>query len=289
MVLTCEIMKELENRGYTVKEADVSKNGVKHKGITMGDGSVRPTVYIDNYLEEDASRLDEIVTNIILSYEEAMKSCPVIETESIKKWDYAKERLSLCLQRKTDENIAKRDFLDLEEYVRVFVSMDERGIQSFKVHSEHIEWWGVSEQEVFDTAWENTKKKITTEDMVEILSKKGIDISFIPMEGRMIVLSNKERLNGAIAIKATDVLSKLSANHGTDLVVIPSSIHEVIVYPIQIDEMDWTHFTCMICEVNREDVIPEEVLSDHPYIYSKELNKVFASLEDYRNIFKKKS
>ena len=104
----------------------------------------------------------------------------------------------------------------------------------------------------------------------------------------MIVLSNKERLNGAIAIKATDVLSKLSANHGTDLVVIPSSIHEVIVYPVQIDEMNWTQFTYMICEVNREEVIPEEVLSDHPYIYSKELNKVFASLEDYRNSLEQK-
>lgn len=36
------------------------------------------------------------------------------------KWEYAKNNLQLCLQRKTDETILKRNYLDMEMYARLF-------------------------------------------------------------------------------------------------------------------------------------------------------------------------
>lgn len=85
---------------------------------------------------------------------------PVIDTKKLMDWDYVKTRLQLCIQRKGNENIVKRDFLDFEEYVRVDV-----GGGTFKVKPEHLVKYGITESVLFHAAWDCTAHTIHVEDM----------------------------------------------------------------------------------------------------------------------------
>ena len=67
---------------------------------------------------------------------------------------------------------------------------------------------------------------------------------------------------GAGAIYAIDRIKRI-ANAGK-IIVIPSSIHELIVYKYD-EDMDMDDFNNMVKEVNKE-LNPEDVLSDRVYV-----------------------
>ena len=89
----------------------------------------------------------------------------------------------------------------------------------------------------------------------------------LPREQQMYVVSNKNCVNGAINAFKEDVLTDLANKIGSDLYIIPSSIHECII--ISTDFGDPDEASEMIHFVNADFVQEEEQLSDHVYIFSK--------------------
>lgn len=253
-----EIIAELNNRGYKAESVTVVKNGIEKVGIVIGKGIIRPTIYPNlNHT------VNECVSEIINTYENTPKMN--INTDKIVKWDYVKNNLQLCLQRKTDENILKRNYLDMEMYVRVKVAKDA----TYKIKPGMFK--EVSEDEIFARALLNAKENILIEDMAKMLANMiGCDISELPDMGetKMIVVTNKEKVNGAVAICDKELLSNIAREYNSNLVILPSSIHECIIH---IDnEPDMKMYSNMVREVNATQVSPEEVLSDHAYFFNKE-------------------
>lgn len=253
-----EIIMELNNRGYKAESTTVVKNGIEKVGIIIGEGTIRPTIYPDlNYT------VDECVSEIINIYENIPKMD--INTDKIVKWDYAKNNLQLCLQRKTNENILKRDYLDMEMYVRVKVAEDA----TYKIKPEMFK--EVSEDEIFAKALLNAKENILVEDMAKMLANiMGCDISELPDmdEAKMIIVTNKEKVNGAVAICDKELLSNIAREYNSNLVILPSSIHECIIHIDNNPDMEM--YSNMVREVNKTQVEPEEVLSNHAYFFNKE-------------------
>lgn len=253
-----EIIAELNNRGYKAESVTVVKNGIEKVGIVIGKGIIRPTIYPNlNHT------VNECVSEIINTYENTPKMN--INTDKIVKWDYVKNNLQLCLQRKTDENILKRNYLDMEMYVRVKVAKDA----TYKIKPGMFK--EVSEDEIFARALLNAKENILIEDMAKMLANMiGCDISELPDMGetKMIVVTNKEKVNGTVAICDKELLSNIAREYNSNLVILPSSIHECIIH---IDnEPDMKMYSNMVREVNATQVSPEEVLSDHAYFFNKE-------------------
>jgi len=58
----------------------------------------------------------------------------------------------------------------------------------------------------------------------------------------------------------------------TDIYILPSSIHEVIVVSSIIKSAE--DLALMVKDINRTELKPEEILSDHVYFYGKE-EKIF--------------
>ena len=226
-IMMNEIIMELNNRGYKAESTTVVKNGVEKVGVIIGEGTIRPTIYPNLNLT-----VNECVSEIINTYENSPKMD--INTDKIIKWDYAKNNLQLCLQRKTDENILKRDYLDMEMYVRV-----------------------------------NAKENILVEDMAKMLADMiGCDELLNMDEVKMIIVTNKKKVNGAVAICDKELLSNIAKKYNSNLVILPSSIHECIIH---IDnESDMKMYSNMVREINATQVSPEEVLSDHAYFFNKE-------------------
>lgn len=104
------------------------------------------------------------------------------------------------------------------------------------------------------------------------LEIEGILLTMLPPEEEnpsMYVLSNAERLNGAAAILDAKTMEDISEKLGGDFVVLPSSIHETIVLPMN-EDMDRQALETMVQDVNAGQVAPEERLSDHVYMYDSQ-------------------
>ena len=271
------IMNELKNRGYEVQSTDVVKNGVLFQGIIIGNGNLRPTVYVDSYL--DRNDLNKVVDEIEDAYDRSLVESPTFSADNLLDWNYVKTHLQLCLQRKGNEDIVKRDFLDLEQYVRVIVNSNENGAASFKVKPDYLIHFGISESELFDAAMESMKQDIVVEDMLDILKQTMPEMDFIQLEAMshgvpsQIIITNKHKLNGAVSICDMETLSKIAEEHDADLAIIPSSIHECILIPVD-DETNFIELDAMIKEVNATEVAPEEVLSDYAYRFIRDEKRI---------------
>lgn len=133
----------------------------------------------------------------------------------------------------------------------------------------------VEDSEIFAMALKQSKKNFLAEDMVKILKEElGEDVSdFIPTsfpldEVKMLVASNKDRVHGAAAICDKELLGRIAEKYNCNLTIFPSSIHECIIC-VGTDQPDKEFCNSMIQMINDTQVMPEERLSDHSYIYDK--------------------
>ena len=271
------IIDALKEKNIEAKSVDVTKNGVPFKGISLGSGPVCPTIYTDRFEEYNEEDLEDAVDEILYQYNKAKETMPTVDTEKLMNWEYVKTRLQLCLQKKTDEDICKRDFLNLEEYVRVIVDMDGELTGSFKVTPSHLQHYNITETELFEAAWINTAPTIQIKDMAQVMAEMT-DMSIeeameIQKENPMIVASNEQKMHGAIAMKAGDKIAEVADRYGTDLAILPSSIHEILLIPVK-ENVTFVELDAMVQEANATQVAPEEILGSHAYRYNRDEHSI---------------
>ena len=97
---------------------------------------------------------------------------------------------------------------------------------------------------------------------------------------RLTVVSNRFHFNGFSAVFYPGVLDELAGAEGGNLVVIPSSVHEALVFADD-GNMEAEHINGMIMEVNHTQVLEEERLSDRAYYYDRDRRELFF-MDDYR-------
>ena len=77
----------------------------------------------------------------------------------------------------------------------------------------------------------------------------------------LYVLTNTYRTNGATVLLYDDILKELSDLFEKDLIILPSSIHEVLILATdENDRQNLDHYTAMVKEVNA---------SQHAYYYCR--------------------
>ena len=86
---------------------------------------------------------------------------------------------------------------------------------------------------------------------------------------RMYVLTNKAKINGASAMLYSDKIRELADSLQSDLIILPSSVHEVLLLPDD-HKQKYDFYRQMVEEVNTTQVEPEEVLSYSLYRYSRD-------------------
>ena len=122
--------------------------------------------------------------------------------------------------------------------------------------------------EIMEAANENCKKAgykiMLMEDAIsEII---GIEIpSDAPYP--MYVGTNPERILGASILMYETYLEDLAAQIEDDLCIAPSSIHEVLIFPLSLVQP--LKIIEIVRDVNRTVVLPQEKLSDSVYIYRR--------------------
>lgn len=257
--------------------------------VTCEESNISPTIYLEGYYEayKQGKNFYEIVAEIQTIYMEnkAKKNFDIsgfVEKEKMIK------RLSFKLinyerNEKLLSDIPHRRFLDMAVVYYYFLETDEHGMGTILIYNHHMDFWNITEEEMFKIAYENYLKlhPAHIESMQELVfalleaNELGIDESRAGME--MLVVTNKEKLYGATMMLFPDILKPVSELLQQDLYIIPSSIHEILVLPHLV--MSAEELRELVREVNRTCVITEEILGENVYRYFRESNTIEIVLE----------
>ena len=77
------------------------------------------------------------------------------------------------------------------------------------------------------------------------------------------------RSYGAAAVLYDGVLKDFSEKLEKDLLLLPSSIHEMLLIPYK-NEAELSDLKELVWHINQTEALAKEVLSDHVYRYSRE-------------------
>lgn len=121
-------------------------------------------------------------------------------------------------------------------------------------------------QEELDAAMKNTERAAIIGSMFDIVRGCGVPVDDWEYDDDpMLALTTTEQFNGAGVIFCDRVLQKIYEKMG-DYYILPSSIHEVLIVPATCG-LDRDELKEMVCTVNRDQVAPEDQLSDEVYFY----------------------
>ena len=183
------------------------------------------------------------------------------------------------------EQVPHREFQDLSIVYKVIISADKDAVQSSKITNEFAKRLGMSEEQLFKCAAENTRRlfppvvRSMNDIMKEMFARDGMPqeiaemmIAEIPPEQTMWVISNEKGINGAASMLYENELHELAESLESDLYILPSSVHEVIAVSSDMGSPEM--LAQMVVEVNMQEVSLDERLSNQVYHYDKDLRKL---------------
>lgn len=278
-----------------MKNNDVELNGV----ILMKEGErVSPTIYLNPYYDRylQGESIPKLCKEIVEFRVIAMSDNTLDEATQDMSLDRWKDQVIYRLvnrknNRKRLAGVPFMQFVDLAITFHCLVRNNDDGVGSFLITRELMESWDVTVKELYQLAGVNTPRLFPSsirtmeevlQEMLEpmqdshlVYSKEIVDEDFeqeIPFEFEaphsMYILTNSNGINGASALLYPEVIENFSNAIKSNVYILPSSIHEVILVPSQ-EEIDKSQLIQMVNEVNETQVAKEEVLSSSVYYYDR--------------------
>lgn len=298
-----EMVKDRMGEEYTARIYKVAKNNSLELDslVILKEGrNIAPNIYLLPYYEAymNGANILELTDQLCNIY----RNCetPVIQGDLFSSFEGLKSFVFYRLvsyekNKKLLEKTPHIKYLDLAITFYCLVRNDEDGIGTIRINDDHMLLWQSSIQELYELSVQNTSRlfpaKIRSMDEViydmlkQDLEGSGDDkaseeilSSFLTEckakdQQRMYVLTNEKGINGATCLMYYDILKDFSGKLGTDLFILPSSIHEVILVPYD-KSITRESLSDMVIEVNLTQVAEDEVLSDRVYFYSRENNSI---------------
>ena len=285
-----ETLKENLGTDWTIElHTDVIlNNGTTHIALILykNGEKLHPQIYLERFFEDykRGKTMKEILQDVMTTYEEALKNINPDSLSGIEDWEQVKGRLAFRLlskerNKETLENYVYKEFLDLAAIVTFCAEIDEQGVKAIRVTHDLAERWNVSEEEILQATEENTEAlfPVRMEPILDTLCRVA-DISRddLPEEvlaeedsPQIMVLTNYLGVNGATVLLYDSFLQQVYEKLGGKFIILPCSIHEVIVMPLA-SAPPITDSQKMVEQINRSAVKEEEILSDSVYLYDGE-------------------
>lgn len=251
--------------------------------------NIAPTIYLNPYYHWylEGVSMDSIIDSIISNYNEISPK-ENFSVERFLKFDTAKNYIVFQLvnyekNEKKLQNLPHIKYLDFAIIFQIVASKDSTKALAAITYP-LFEKWEITMEELIRVAMENTEKLMPYEiinlnDYVDEYFKE-FDFSNQSKPKKddleMYVLTNKEHTRGATSILYPNLLSSIAQKINDDLIIIPSSIHEVIlVAASSATASNATQDLCeFICEVNSSQLADEEVLAERYYVYDRQTDSV---------------
>jgi len=186
--------------------------------------------------------------------------------------------------------LADKPMEQIEDMSVVFAAVvkeTDEGRMTLPITNEIMESMGVDQQQLKETALANISDqdysfKSMRDVLVGMMFPDGIpendpmvDMMLPPEDAgtQMYVLSNTQNVNGAAEILNQKAMDEIAEKLGGDFIVLPSSVHETIVLPIN-EDMDPKELEGMVQQINAGVVSDEDKLSDHVFQYDSESHEL---------------
>ena len=267
--------------------------------ILVSDNPVSPNIYLDQYYKhyvEQGMDID-VVMERVAQIEREQMTPPKEITDVIHKLrdkDFVESHVIVAVVN-AEKNAAMlkkvphRMVEDLAVIYKLYLGSAMNSISTITVRNDFLKRWGITPDELHEHAMKNSNKLMPARvrDMESILRAGFGDLESLDLDplggiNTMYVITNAQKVDGAASIIYSDALEKTAEMVGTDLYILPSSIHETIAISVDccgtIEEL-----AEMVKEVNTNQVDLEEQLSDHVYKYdakTKTLSLADVSVED---------
>ncbi len=299
-----EFIKKVKNglSAYFGKDTKVTLKKVnKNNGVIL-DGiiilgqheMIAPTIYLESFYMDylKGKSLGDIIMEIIAIYEQNRVK-ENIDLDFFMKYEAVKGRIfqKVINYQKNEKRLQKVPhirFLDLAIVCYFAYMNDFLGNGSIQIEKEHLQEWGISEEELFENARKNTIEKLGVElrGMDEILLEMLSDsiekdaeeetqklLEHMDNGVPMYVMTLRGRFFGATCICYQEFMEKFAKKCKKDFYILPSSIHELILVPDSGKEKA-SSLKSMVQEVNATHVSEEEQLSDNVYFYNSCNNEI---------------
>lgn len=272
-----EQLKNTLSEGIELQEQNCLKNNdlqvemltCKEEGKNLTP-RIRTREFYDLYRQQGMKTAVEVAIEIlgdrrkvdvhkVIEPWEVMKSGVNVEVIN---YEWNQERLK-------KEKMVYEKILDLA----IVFTVNLREDKDFKmtITSRLLEQWKITKDELISVAYENFAKAdyaiISYEDVMEQLL--GLRI-----ESELCVLLNRSKLRGASGMLRIDLLQDLADKKESDLLILPSSVNEVLLLAEEDNVLDMDSVKKMVEDINRDYVDEEERLSDNIYIYKRKTGKI---------------
>lgn len=288
--------KDYEGAEVTVDKA-VRVNDLKlHELLIRKKGEHTATgIFLESFYEQYRNGLEmgEVLSALAGRYAKTAERTWDLCMQDFSDFAVAKDRLCVAVINKhlnTEylKNAICREVpgTDLVSVVRMHIDTGQ-GKAGILVEDRLLEKWGLTAQELYDMAFENTvrlfKPSLVPMDEIMLSSLGGVKVSGIesdpmasvfkawergcddPMKG-MFILTNTANYNGAAVLLYPGLLEKIGEKAQSSFFILPSSTHEMIL--LNENEVDSAEkLQEMVMEINRQCVRSDEILSDEVYHY----------------------
>lgn len=268
-------------------------NGTFLQGITIREQQYNwaPTIYMEKFYMDYLNGIDieTIMQEFIELYEEKRK---IILPDMSFYNDYrkARERFSIKLihygkNREFLRTVPHKPMLNLAMVVYCNMIEITDAKATIVVTNEHMKKWRVKKEELFRDALRNAEETMPCHirSMSEVLRDftcyednvydEMTRYRLKQQSDAMLVLSNQQNFYGAACILYDGVLQQLADLNRTNYYILPSSVHEVILLPQEMNEYPY-ELKSMVKEINRTQVEPEEILSNDVYFFDRLSGKI---------------
>jgi hypothetical protein len=302
------LLSEMFDKECRIELNQVMKNNsIKLEGVVIlqQNETIAPNIYLNNYYVayQNGLSVKEIIQGITEEYNDArmqgdnstitgsleftkVKSCIVYRLIN-----YEKNKNLL-------NEIPHTRFLDLAVTFHCLVRSSDEGIGTIRITNQHLIKWNVTIDDLIYNAKINTPNLFppVVQSMRKVIEKlmkeeinthlestfnikdelENINLSYrdenytyqYSHEDNMLVVSNQRNINGASCMIYTDLLKDIADQLNSDLYILPSSIHELII--VKNDNCyDKRILKEMVKDVNLTQVPLEDILSDNIYFYSR--------------------
>ena len=258
-----DVIEILRKQGMEAENVEIVKNGVPCKAIKIygANDTVAPVIYYSEQdtVEELMSRIREALAAVV----------PEVDAEQLMDWEQIHSHVYLSAQKKSNEKVLKRPFLNLELIVRIEVNLGhETG--SVKMTNDMLHRIDADETTIWKAAATNTHRNVSVRSIAEIIGME-------PEEKDSLYIASAGRSGGASVLYFADAFRRHCEEKGeTECYILPSSTEEVIIVPgsgigasLSVHEL-----ANMVRTINAEQVDPIIQLEPAVYRYSVADNAV---------------
>ncbi|GLB29083.1 hypothetical protein LAD12857_10060 [Lacrimispora amygdalina] len=293
-----ESLEERLGSGYCLSLQTVTKNnGLTLDGICIGKAQehTAPAIYLQTFYDtyQKGKPLPQILDEIIELYrthhlpedsfiEELHSEIPLTDRIIFRLINESANR-SLLLDL---PHLSYPD-LDLSLIFCLSLNKSDDQLLTALIHNSHQKLWNLSTEDLYLAAKTNTPRLFPARisslmDVIKEITMKASDTEIkeedwaglfepSPLSPPMYVLTNTFGAHGAACMFYEGILKDFAERTDGDLIILPSSIHEVLMIPYS-SQISYEELAQTVFSINQEEVAKEDRLSNHIYHYSKSQN-----------------